>query len=84
VRGKSDKQDVPGPYQENTEWVIAAILIHTRLDEDTGSYKASHSSSLSRRVERWKSKKRTDGSAISGKGLGVILARKHEIAGWCL
>jgi hypothetical protein len=39
----------------------------------TGSYRASQSSSLSCRVERWKSKKRTDGSAISVKGLGVIL-----------
>jgi hypothetical protein len=52
------------------------------LMKDTGSYRASHSSSLSYRVEPWKSKRRSDGSAISWKGLGVIRTGKHEIAGW--
>jgi hypothetical protein len=53
------------------------------LDEDTGPYRGPrHSSSSKISRGTLKVKKRADGSAIGGSGLGVILDGKGEVAGW--
>jgi hypothetical protein len=80
---KRDKQDAPGTCRENAEWVIAAILIRTRPGEDTGLVQGQPQFVIELSRGTLEVKKEGRWKRYQCEGLGVILTRKHKVAGWC-